>query len=163
MRLDKKYYDGWIFPANLYHSYSTDIKWNDGKFSLKYISKFSGSAKLVTSASQAMSLQRSLTKKFTKLLNRRGIVRIGDHRYFLDCLLAIEPGSIYWYESVPIGDKKVCRLRQNVSTFDLPSCVNTPNIVGSVIACDQYIQYSVQVSVRRLCIIPKTYVERSKR
>lgn len=161
MRLDKKYFgDGWIFPVNLYHPYLTDIKWNDGKFSLKYISKFSGHAKLVTSAAQALLLQRSLTKKFTKLLNRKGIGTIGDHRYFLDCLLAIEPGSIYWYESVPIGDKKVCRLGPDPGDL---LYLSIPNIVGGAVANGRFVQYSVRVSVRRLCIIPKTYVERSKR
>lgn len=172
MKLSKNL-GSWSYVAvHLYHpSTYHPIGWDGDKVLLPWMWMLpqqrlrNSTPRLIVSVSQAFALQRAAAKRYRKYYdyhkNRSPNAYLGV-QYFLDGLSAIEPGAIFWCKSPVIGHKKVSRPRPE-NVFDYPSCVNTPGIVGSVTAAGAYIHYLTEVRTRILCIIPKTYVERSKR
>lgn len=112
----------------------------------------------IVSASQAFALQRSTAKRFHKYLSFHRKESLGLSG--LNCLLAIEPGALFFYNSVEVGTKAFSRKRLHGTNLqDYPSCLNVRGIVGTVVVHPDYVRYIAKVYTKVLNVIPKHIVK----
>ena len=112
----------------------------------------------IVSASQAFAMQRSTAKRFHKYLTFHKKESLGLSG--LNCLLAIEPGALFFYKSVAIGEKAFSRKRlPGANLEDYPSCLNVRGITGTVVVYQDYVRYTAKVYTKVLNVIPKHIVK----
>ena len=150
VEFSRKYFGGWSYPINILYPGDIRRAENGILYMPMYWRRGSIDLRPIVSATQAFALQRSTTKKFHKYLtfHRKECLR----HYFLNCLLAIEPGAFYFYEPYVIGSRRV-------SKPCLPEDFKAPNIIGEPEFERPFVHYTEKVYANVFHIISKDIVK----
>jgi hypothetical protein len=158
VEFSRKCFGGWPYPINIL--YPGDIRRAENGILYMPLNWRRGSIDLrpIVSASQAFAMQRAIAKKFHKYLTFHKKESLGLSG--LNCLLAIEPGALFFYSSVEVGTKAFSRKRlPGANLEDYPSCLNVRGIVGTVVVYQDYVRYTAKVYTKVLNVIPKHIVK----
>lgn len=160
VEFSRKCFGGWPYPISIF--YPGDIRraengilymprsWDHNRSNVVL--------RPIVSASQAFAMQRAIAKKFHKYLSFHRKESLGLSG--LNCLLAIEPGALFFYNSVEVETKAFSRKRPpGTDLQDYPSCLNVRGITGTVVVDRDYVRYTAKVYANVLNVIPKHIVK----